>query len=403
MHNNYYFNYYYHKIDFYEYKKKVHHENMCNYLVFCLCIFLYCFFFSFFFVFFFKMAFEKCFLDVEFISLNLYLFYIRASEFLAKGVRWIYKGERSGEQLTFSHDIEPEYIVLSEDESIAYVVLQENNAIAKLDVANAEFLDIYPLGYKDWSQSGFDASDKDGRINIQKWPIRGLYQPDGIRLFKHNGKQYLVTANEGDLKSYKLKHEGLTWAEMARGKVFVDGNMLDESVPESLREALSDDKKLGRLYLSLIDGKNPKTGLYENLYAYGGRSFTIWDPEMNMTKVYDSGADFENYHAELLPEVFNNHVGDRTHTPEDDFDVRSDDMGPEVEVVETASIGNKTYFFVGNQRVSTVIVYSTEKGKPIAPKFEGLFRPGGSRKSWQELFDNKDVGDTNTQDMKYVF
>ena len=104
-----------------------------------------------------------------------------------------------------------------------HFMLQENNAIAHIDVAKAEVIGMFPLGFKDWSRCGLDASDKDGKINILQWPIRGLYQPDGMRLLQHGNRTLLVTANEGDAKKYKVKDAGITWADKARGRVFAEG------------------------------------------------------------------------------------------------------------------------------------------------------------------------------------
>lgn len=38
------------------------------------------------------------------------------------------------------------------------------------------------------------------KINMVKWPIFGAYMPDTIKTFSSGGKNYLVTANEGDAK-----------------------------------------------------------------------------------------------------------------------------------------------------------------------------------------------------------
>ena len=77
--------------------------------------------------------------------------------------------------------------------------------------------------------------------------------------------------------------------------------------------------------MSLVDGREGKRIKYKDFYAYGGRSFTIWDTE-DMSLVYDSGSEIEHLHAILCPDVFNNHVEHIDHTPEQDADFRSDDM-----------------------------------------------------------------------------
>ncbi len=53
---------------------------------------------------------------------------------------------------TVAEDLEPEYVAVSPDNTTAYVTCQENNAILVVDIANAEVIDIYSLGYKDHSK-----------------------------------------------------------------------------------------------------------------------------------------------------------------------------------------------------------------------------------------------------------
>ncbi|OBQ31505.1 MAG: alkaline phosphatase, partial [Anabaena sp. CRKS33] len=97
----------------------------------------------------------------------------------ASGVRII------GPGATVAQDVEPEYIAVAPDGLTAMVTLQENNAIAILDIASATITQIIPLGAKDYSLPGndIDPSDQDGGINIQNWPVFGLYQPDAIASF----------------------------------------------------------------------------------------------------------------------------------------------------------------------------------------------------------------------------
>ncbi|MCB9296950.1 MAG: hypothetical protein H6559_28095 [Lewinellaceae bacterium] len=49
---------------------------------------------------------------------------------------------------------------------------------------------------------GFDASDRDDRVNITSHPTLGMFMPDAIAAFEAGGKTYIVTANEGDSRDY---------------------------------------------------------------------------------------------------------------------------------------------------------------------------------------------------------
>ena len=70
-------------------------------------------------------------------------------------------------------------------------------------------------------------------------------------------------------------------------------------------------------------------------------------------------------------------------------------------MVEPGTIDGKVYIFVGNQRVSTIMTYSLSPGS-LTPQFEGLHRAGGLGRTWAELFEDRDLGDCDMQDMKYV-
>ncbi|MDB9527891.1 choice-of-anchor I family protein [Oscillatoria sp. CS-180] len=244
----------------------------------------------------------------------------------ADGVR-IFPGK------TVAEDVEPEYI--SADNTTAYVSLQENNAIAVVDLATATVTDIIPLGTKDHSQAGngFDASDDDNAINIQTQPVLGLYMPDAIATYEANGQTYIVTANEGDARD-----------EDARIKDLV----LDPTAfPDAATLQL--DENLGRLEVSTIDGDTDGDGDYDQLFAYGSRSFTIFDTSGNV--VFDSGDDFEQITAAAFPANFN------ANNDENDFDSRSDAKGPEPEGVAIGEVDGKIYAFVGLERVGGIMVY----------------------------------------------
>jgi 2',3'-cyclic-nucleotide 2'-phosphodiesterase (5'-nucleotidase family) len=123
---------------------------------------------------------------------------------IGKGVR-IFGNDGN---VTVAQDLEPEYVAITEDDTKAFVTLQENNAFAVVDLVNLEITEILPLGYKDWGRLGlsFDASNKDdsinGGYNPFPWRVLGMYQPDSVVSYNVNGKNYFVTANEGDSRDY---------------------------------------------------------------------------------------------------------------------------------------------------------------------------------------------------------
>ncbi|KYC35649.1 alkaline phosphatase [Scytonema hofmannii PCC 7110] len=283
-----------------------------------------------------------------------------------------------GPNASVAQDLEPEYIAISPDSTTAWVTLQENNAIAVVDVESGAVTDIVPLGFKDHNtfsslqtfffdeaslpvtdvpiglglvsvNNALDASDRDGAINIRNWPINGMYQPDGITSFEIHGQTYLITANEGDARDY----DG--FSEQKRVK---DLKLDPTAFPNA--KALQEDKALGRLYVTSTLGDTDGDGDYDELYSFGGRSFSIWDTQGKL--VYDSGDEFERITAQLFPEEFNSN-----NTSNDTFDNRSDDKGPEPEGVVTGVVGDNTYAFIGLERIGGVMVYDISK--PTSPSF----------------------------------
>ncbi len=327
---------------------------------------------------------------------------------------------------TVAQDLEPEYIAVSDDGTTAWVTLQENNALAKVNIATATVTDILPLGYKDHGVAGneLDASDTDGQtINIRTWPgVYGMYQPDAMASYTVGGQTYLVTANEGDARAwgedntaywagdasqgfveeFRVKHliNRNGWSGRANDDLppqlnaMAAGGLLDPTVfgycgavagnPMGCR----DDANLGRLnitwtmgYRTHPDGSpmmftpagvQDPTGnrlMYDKLYSYGARSFSIWNANGGL--VWDSGAEIEKFIASpqcMLGQARNIPCADffnSGHNEGNAKDSRSDAKGPEPEGIALGKIGNKTFAFIGLERMGGVLVYDITT--PTAP------------------------------------
>ncbi len=258
----------------------------------------------------------------------------------------------TGPGATVAQDLEPEYIAVSPDGQTARITLQENNAIAILDIASATITSILPLGAKNYNLpgNGIDASDQDGGINIKNWPVFGLYQPDAIASFTANGQTYYITANEGDSRAYTGFNEEI--------RVGAAGYVLD---PTIFRNAaiLKQNANLGRLQLTNATGDTDGDGDFDRIESFGARSFSIWDANGN--QVFDSGDQLEQITAAKVPTLFN------SDGRADSFDMRSDNKGPEPEGVAVGVINNRTYAFIGLERVGDVMVY--EVTNPAKPTF----------------------------------
>jgi 5'-nucleotidase len=258
-----------------------------------------------------------------------------------------------GDDKPISRNLEPEYIAV--DGGTAYAALQEANAVAVVDLASASVTDIWPLGFKDHGVhgSGLDASDRGGTIDIATHPgLKGVYMPDGIQSYAAGGQTYLVTANEGDAREWG------DFIDEARVKDLGDDG-LAAICAESPLAALTGDADLGRLNVVTDLGIADGADCYSELYAYGGRSFSIWTPDG--TRVFDSGDDFEQITAAAIPEFFN------SGHDESVLDSRSDAKGPEPENVAIGSVGDRVYAFVGLERVGGIMVYDITD--PAASRF----------------------------------
>ncbi len=120
---------------------------------------------------------------------------------------------------------------------------------------------------------------------------------------------------------------------------------------------------------------------YDHLYSYGARSFSIWDEAGNL--VWDSGDSFEQFLASDACKL----KADRSlacktyfnsgHNEANAFDSRSDAKGPEPEGLAIGKIGDKTFAFVGLERMGGVLVYDITN--PVAPKFQDYLN---TREEW---------------------
>lgn len=283
----------------------------------------------------------------------------------AQGVRLFGPGASAAQ------DLEPEYVAISEDGRTAYVTLQENNAVAVVDIDRAQVTAIRALGWKDHSLAGMgmDASDEDGgvdtnsgtpAIDIAPRPVRGLYLPDAIASYRVNGQTYLITANEGDARA-----DWPGFNEETRVRAHCTAGLDPAVFPDAARLIL--DSNLGRLRITSApnggsDGKN-SAGQCTELYSFGARSFTIWNADLQ--RVYDSGDAFEQ-RTRALPNVAFNASNDN-----DTLDGRSASKGPEPEGVVIGRFGERTFAFIGLERVGGVMVYDVSN--PAAASFVTYF------------------------------
>nr|WP_086938560.1 choice-of-anchor I family protein [Thaumasiovibrio occultus] len=276
----------------------------------------------------------------------------------------------SAPNATVAQDLEPEYLAFADNGKL-YVALQENNAIAAIDVGSARVDALFGLGGKSWQDASLDASNKDGLVgNFKQYPqLEGLYMPDSIDTFTIDDATYIVTANEGDGREYGFDTTqaacadvGYQWdgddfsgtalysTEQDFCIAYIDevrGADLTVDPEHPLAEALADKAQLGRLKVI-----NPDQTLDadDTVYAFGARSFSIWDESGEL--VFDSGSTIAHRAFEADKARFNS-----TNDSNNSADDRSDDKGAEPEAITVASINDRFYVLVGLERQGGIMMF----------------------------------------------
>lgn len=154
-----------------------------------------------------------------------------------------------------------------------------------------------------------------------------------------------LDSTETWIEGYWAQGEGLNGSDLADFVAVMKGAAFEEEI---------------NLYVNIHTAANPAgeirgqlwgDPMYDELYSYGARSFSIWNGT-DGSLVFDSGSEFENLLAEFLPDEFNS-----DNTENDTFDGRSDDKGPEPEAITVIKIAGHVYAMIGLERVGGVMVY----------------------------------------------
>ena len=121
--------------------------------------------------------------------------------------------------------------------------------------------------------------------------------------------------------------------------------------------------------------------MYDTLYSYGGRSFSIRDEDGAL--VFDSGDAIEQFLASDDCKLGSDRSIDCAdyfntgHDEGDAMDSRSDAKGPEPEGLTIGQIGDKHFLFLGLERMGGVLVYDI--ADPTAPVYQDYLN---SRETW---------------------
>ncbi|MEA5417412.1 choice-of-anchor I family protein [Synechococcus sp. BA-132 BA5] len=222
---------------------------------------------------------------------------------------------------TQATDIEPEYVSILGN--TAYVTLQENNGVAKVNLKTNKIETIFALGSVDFNTQLVDITDRDGAGNtplikpVLGNNVAGLRMADGVAAFSTKGKDYFITANEGDGREY--------------------GTYLDETRRNT---GLS-----SRLKTLSEDTTAPFT-------AFGSRSVSIFDAKTG-SLVWDSGNTLQT--IAIAAGVYD--------------DTRSDDKGVEPEGVVVKQLNGRTYAIVSAERGTSSLLAVFDITQPAQASF----------------------------------
>ncbi len=269
-----------------------------------------------------------------------------------------------------AQDLEPEFVAVNENGTKAWVSLQENNAVAIVNLEKESIDTVKSLGAVQWSGIEVDISD-DGKakpVSTAPENIFALFQPDTLVAYQVDGKDYLVSANEGDDREYDA------WEDLAKANDLELPNGQSALSPQLQKGLL--DSKMKKLRVLKDLGKD-STGVYQTLTMTGTRSFSIWDEDAN--RVFDSTMTIESILASDYANVFNTRVDD-TDDPKDIAELKADGIaysmiddtayfwegvdarslkkGAEPEALALAKIDNKTFAYLGLEKQGGIMVFN---------------------------------------------
>lgn len=313
----------------------------------------------------------------------------------------------TGPNASVPQDLEPESISITPDGRLAYISLQENNAVGVLDLLTLRWVKLLPLGYKDWHQgalysgNGIDfrrggapvwgSTAPSSTTYLPTW-VKGIYQPDEIKIFTYNGDIYFVSANEGDSRNYQSRQgdaDGDPTTEFYNEEVLITQYCNTGSLapfnfqvdPTLCANISAFSFGSNPLRVSKIGRDTNGDGLIDEVHTFGGRSISIWSGDGKL--IWDSGSDLEEMLSgnKYVGQAFNLSIianGKQAITSSNPFynasfdrtgtDRRSDRQGPEPEGVALGKIGNKFFAFIGIERPGGVAVYDITD--PQAPSFQ---------------------------------
>ncbi|MCR9154551.1 MAG: choice-of-anchor I family protein [Bacteroidetes bacterium] len=282
---------------------------------------------------------------------------------------------------SFSEDVEPEHLAFNDAGNKVYVSLQENNALAIIDLQTASLDTVVGLGYKDYNLPGMglDASDQSSSIKIENhFNLFGLYQPKAISYHSDASGSYILSANEGESRNYSA----FTDNERINN---VNLNPIVFNSPSTLQN----DTVLGRLRINTGIGNYNNPFIYDSLFTFGSRSFSIWNTSGQL--IWDSGDEFEQTLSSLEAMNFNSSA-----TSNNSFKISSPEKGAEPKAICTGTYGGSNYAFIALEQMGGIMIYNIDN--PAAPVFDSYLLD----RDFSVAASDSAAGDLGPEFMSYI-
>jgi len=211
-----------------------------------------------------------------------------------------------------------------------------------------------------------------------------------------NNREWLLTLDTGMLNVIPE----YSYSDYQRARTLADNGAIMAADSE-LDAQLKDDTELGRLGVSIEDGKRDD-GLIGDVFAFGGRGFSIHNANSFSTPsaIVDS---IEQVTKQYYSDVFNTAYLSDSSTPQSDREATSTLLGPNLAAMEVGEFEGKSVVFVGGGTSGILYVYmlAPDAGCPL-PYFHSIHRSGSVFSSWAQAYSQGNMGDIGINDILYL-
>lgn len=307
--------------------------------------------------------------------------------------------------MTASKNVEPTHVILASNGLTAYVALPKNNAIARINLDTNSIDQIFPLGERSWQNFYVDLSQSDNDIVMSRYPIFSTYMPRMIKwVMVDDGHgtnmEWMISMDSGFIDvipeyNYVGARPGNVLASGA------DSTAPGVSVDANLLAQMQNMSQLGEAMFSIEDGRTGDQ--LTKLYINGGRGISI----RNGTNLLDAKTflvdNLEREMAKSFRSLFNSAYVSPDHTPAQDVEETSPTYGPDLNAIESGIHEGQKILFMGSSSSGIIYTYVLVPGADCPqPFFHSAVRSGNIFATWQNAYNEGQMGDIGISDMLYI-